>query len=97
MAAQDNPNDIVARTQALIDTIQSQLAQVDEFYRGQGLDPQKVRVVLKAQSTPASQAQAREAFDADMQAVEQEVSEEQARLSFNTAGSSAAKRPRMMI
>lgn len=97
MAAQDNSNDIVARTQVLIDEVQRQLAQNDEFYRSQGLDPLKVRIVLTAQSTPQIEAQARDAFDADMQAVEQEVREEQARLSFNAGASGGTKRPRMMI
>lgn len=97
MAAQDNSSDIVARAQALIEDVQRQLAQADEFYRSQGLDPQKVHIVLEAQSTPQSQAQAREAFDADMRAVEQEMQEEQARMAFSAGSSSAPKRPRLMI
>ena len=97
MAAQDNSNDIVARTQVLIDDVKRQLAQSDEFYRSQGLDPLKVHIVLTAQSTPQIEAKARAAFDADMQAVDQEAREEQARLAFSTGASGGAKRPRMMI
>lgn len=97
MAAQDTPSDIVARAQALIEQVQRQLAEADAFYRSQGLDPHKVHMVLKAQSTPQSEAQAHQAFEADMQAVEQEVREEGARLAFQVGASGGAKRPRMMI
>lgn len=100
MPGQDDHNDIVARAQALVDEVQSQLAAGDEFYRSQGLDPEKVRSVLQAQgqATFDTDAEARKAFEADMAAVEQEVREEQARQSFNgTPAGGAAKRPRTMI
>ncbi|MFN9475317.1 hypothetical protein [Acidovorax sp.] len=98
MPGQDDHNDIVARAQALVDEVQSQLAAGDEFYRSQGLDPEKVRSVLRSQSTADTEAEARKAFEADMAAVEQEVGEEQARQSFSGAApAGGAKRPRTMI
>lgn len=99
MPGQDDQNNIVARAQALIDEVQSQLAAGDEFYRSQGLDPAKVRSVLQSQgqATFDTEAEARKAFDADMAAVEQEVREEQARQSFNGAPTGGVKRPRTMI
>ncbi|GAB1387129.1 hypothetical protein MASR1M59_22770 [Melaminivora sp.] len=99
MPAQEQTNDIVARAQALIEEVQRQLDRTEEFYRSQGLDPNKVHIVLQAHSTPDSERQARDAFEADMLAVEQEVEEGRARLAFGAAASnaSAARRPRMMI
>ncbi len=99
MTPQDQPNDIVARAQALIEEVQRQLDRTDEFYRSQGLDPHKVHVVLQAHSTADTQAQARAAYEADMQAVEQEVEEGRARLAFDSgnAANGGARRPRMMI
>lgn len=97
MAGQENAQDIVARAQALIDEVQGQLAAADEFYRGQGLDPEKVRSVLDAQLDLKGIEAAQKAFQEDMAAVEQEVKEEQARASFAAPGTGTARRPRSMI
>ena len=97
MAGQENAQDIVARAQALIDEVQGQLAAADEFYRGQGLDPEKVRSVLDAQLDLKGIEAAQKAFQEDMAAVEQEVKEEQARASVAAPGTGTARRPRSMI
>lgn len=97
MAGQDNPSDIVARAQALIDEVQSQLAAADEFYRSQGLDPEKVRQVMEAQIDLKGIEAAQKAFQEDLAATEQEVREEQARQSFSAPSAGSAKRPRSMI
>lgn len=98
MTAQDTSSDIVARAQALIEQVQRQLDQADDFYRSQGLDPHKVHIVVQAQSTAETRAKAQAAFEEDMQAIEQEVAEGRARLAFDSgSASSAARRPRMMI
>lgn len=97
MAGQENPQDIVARAQALIDEVQGQLAAADEFYRSQGLDPEKVRAVLDAQLDLKGIEAAQKAFQDDMAAVDQEVKEEQARASFAAPAAGAVRRPRSMI
>ncbi len=97
MAGQDNPGDIVARAQALVDEVQGQLAQADDFYRSQGLDPEKVRQVLAAQLDLKGIEAAQKAFDEDMAAAEQAVREEQARLSFAAPPAGGGKRPRAMV
>lgn len=97
MAGQDNPSDIVARAQALIDEVQGQLAQADAFYRSQGLDPEKVRQVLGAQLDLKGIEAAQKAFQDDLAATEQEVREEQARQSFSAPQAGGVKRPRSMI
>ncbi len=99
MTRQDQPSDIVARAQALIEEVQRQLERSDEFYRSQGLDPLKVHVVLQAHGSADAQAQARAAYEDDLQAVEQEVEEGRARLAFDAgnAAGGTARRPRMMI
>lgn len=97
MAGQDNPSDIVARAQALIDEVQSQLAAADDFYRSQGLDPEKVRQVMDAQLDLKGIEAAQKAFQDDMAAAEQEAHEEHARLSFAAPAAGGVKRPRTMI
>lgn len=98
MAGQDNPSDIVARAQALIDEVQGQLAAADEFYRSQGLDPEKVRQVLESQLDLKGIEAAQKAYQEDLASVEQEVKEEQARRAFSApSAGSAVKRPRSMI
>ncbi|WP_298208963.1 hypothetical protein [Acidovorax sp.] len=97
MAGQENPQDIVARAQALIDEVQGQLAAADDFYRNQGLDPEKVRTVLDAQLDLKGIEAAQKAFQEDMAAVEQEVQEEAARASFSAPNAPGARRPRTMI
>lgn len=97
MTAQDNTPEIVARAQALIDTVQGQLAASEEYLRSQGLDPEKVRTFMQAQLDEKGAEEARKAFEADMAAVEQEVSEEQARAAFANPSASGARRPRAMI
>lgn len=97
MAETLNSQEIMARAQALIDEVQGQLAAADEFYRSQGLDPEKVRSVLDAQLDLKGIEAAQKAFQEDMAAVEQDVKEEQARASFAAPGAGAARRPRSMI
>lgn len=107
MASSDNAQDIINAAQALIDQVQGQLAASDEALRRQGLDPQKVRSVSLSQLTPQAADEARAAFMADMEVVEQETREESARQSFGNASSMsptaakpaapAMRRPRTMI
>ncbi len=99
MATQDSTESLMAKAQALIDKVQRDLESSDQQIRSQGLDPQKVRSTLQEQLTPQAMAEAREAFEADMAAVDQEVGEERARASFATPVKSGGgpRRPRSMI
>ena len=72
-------DDIVERSQALIDRIHRDLAATEEFYHAQGLDPEKVRSVLRASLTPQQEAAAQEAFEADLVAVTHDVEAGRAR------------------
>ena len=98
-AEQTTPETIMAQAQALIDRVKNDLEASDAFYRAQDLDPEKVHSVLEAQLTPQGRQEAQQAFESDMQAVEQEVQEELARASFAAPAKSAkvARRPRLMI
>lgn len=68
-------NDLVARIQADHESTES-------FYRAENLDPDKVRDVLDAALNDETRARAQAEFQADLDAIEQEVAEEAARLSF---------------
>lgn len=99
MASQDSTESIMSQAQTLIDRVQRDLDASDELLRRQGLDPQKVRATLYEQLTPQASAKAREEFDADMAAIDQEVGEERARAAFTAPAKSSggARRPRPMI
>ncbi|ODS93676.1 MAG: hypothetical protein ABS45_01525 [Comamonas sp. SCN 65-56] len=102
MASRNTPDEIMAQAQNLIAQAQRELDQTDDVYRRQGLDPQKARQVLQAQSTADVHAQAQAAFQEDLAAIEREVQEEAARLSFDaarTGGQSAggSRPPRSMV
>lgn len=97
MADNNNPADIIARAQALIDEAKGHLAAGEEFFRSQGLDPQKVYDVTAASLDLQGVQAVQKALEEDMAAVEQEAHEEMARLSFATPTSSGMKRPRMMV
>ena len=77
--------------------MQGHLAAADEFYRCQGLDPEKEHSVLHAQLDLKGIEAAQKAFQEDMAAVDQEAREEQARQSFAAPASSGVRRPRPMI
>lgn len=82
----------------LVATAKQSLEAADEFYRSQGLNPEKVRAVLAEKLDDKGAAQARAQFEEDMEAVEREVAEEAARASFaaplRTGG---VKKPRFMV
>lgn len=90
--------ELIKKAEALISNAQRLLEAGDDFFRQQGLDPQKVRSVLDAQMGPKERAEAEELARADLAAVEQEVAEEKARHSFSQGGaSSSVKRPRAIV
>ncbi|MFY2645892.1 hypothetical protein ACOTDF_30340 [Achromobacter insuavis] len=74
------------------------LAQADDFYRDQGLDPDKVRAVADARLGPQELAQAEALVRQDMEAIEAEVAQEMARQSFaNAPVSGGVKKMRPMV
>lgn len=84
-------NEITAAARQALDA-------ADEFYRDQGLDPEKVRSVLAGQLDDKGQAEARTRFEQDMAEVEREAAEEAARSSFAAPQrSGAARKPRQMV
>ena len=92
------PEQVVKEAEALVQQAQQSLDASDAFYRSQGLDPAKVKSVLAAQTTDKDRAEAQAAFQKDIDAIEREVAEEAARLSFAQApASSGARKPRNMV
>lgn len=84
-------NEITAAARQALDA-------ADEFYRDQGLDPEKVRSVLAGQLDEKGQAEARTRFEQDMAEVEREAAEEAARANFAAPQrSGAARKPRQMV
>lgn len=96
MATSENtPEIIMAQAQALIDKVQSDLEAGADFYRNQGLNPEKVHAVLQQELTPQGEQEVRQAFASDMEEIEQEVREELARSAFAAPPpSTKASRPR---
>lgn len=96
---QDTTETLMAEAQALIDRVERDMEATAAFYRREGLDPDKVRETLDGSLTVAQRQQAQQAFQADMEAVEQEVQEEAARRSFGKPAPAAGvvrRRPQMI-
>lgn len=88
---------VIENAEAAIREVEASMRSVSEdFYRDTGLDPEKLREQMESVATEESRAQARAQFEADLQAVEDEVNEEMARRSFSnpaTRGPVLAKFP----
>ena len=93
---QDTVESLMAEAQALIVRVQRDLTASEEDLRRQGINPAQMRAQLEAGMTDVVQEQARQAIQADMDAVEQEVREELARRSFSRPPSSSARRRSMI-
>ncbi|MET1114137.1 MAG: hypothetical protein ABWY08_04160 [Comamonas sp.] len=96
-SSEDTAQSIMAQAQALIEQVERDLAASDEEFRRLGIDPVQLRARLQAQMSDADQEQARQAVQADMDAVEQEVREEIARRSFAAPSGRTSPRRRPMI
>jgi hypothetical protein len=82
---------------ALIASVERSLADGEQQLRALGLDPAKVRAMAE-RLNPAQQQEADAAWRADLQAVEQEVAEEKARLAAAAApGPGAPRKARRFI
>jgi len=98
---QENPRiqDLIRRAEQIVRDTERSLEASDDVLRGMGLDPRKVREVLREQ--PMTQAQRDEAqalFRKDMEDIEQQVGQEAAHLRQSTpARAGAGRRPRTMV
>lgn len=97
MPYSDNPHDIIHAAEALIERVQNELAAANEALRSQGIDPELVRTMAAKQLGEKQAQQAQEACRADLEAVEQEVREEAARLAFSSASPVRSKPPRNLV
>ncbi|MGY6268542.1 Btc22 family type III secretion system chaperone [Achromobacter denitrificans] len=98
MSQNKTPEQIHAEAQRVVEEARRALEQADEFYRGQGLDPEKVRAVTAERLGPKERDEAEALFRQDLEAVENEVAQEQARQSFAApAPSGGMKKMRPMV
>ena len=99
MTTDDNIAEIISAAQKAIDEVQASLAESEDFLRGQGIDPQKMRDYATSQLSDKESAQAEADFRADMEAIEQEVAQAKLHQSFQAPSnrSGGLRAPRNMI
>ncbi|KGD93691.1 hypothetical protein JL37_14710 [Achromobacter sp. RTa] len=98
MSQKKTPEQIHADAERALDNARRALAQADEFYRDQGLDPEKVRAVSAQRLGAKEREEAESLFRQDLEAVENEVAQELARQSFAApAASGGIKKMRPMV
>lgn len=97
MSQKKTPEQIHAEAERVLNDARRALEQSDDFYREQGLDPEKVRAVTAQQLGPKEKAEAEALFRQDMEAIESEVAQEMARLSFSAAPAGGMKKMRPMV
>lgn len=82
MSQKKTPEQIHADAERALDDARRALERADEFYRDQGLNPDKVRAVSAERLGPKEREEAEALFRQDLEAVENEVAQELARQSF---------------
>lgn len=93
MAQENQAERIVAEAARLIEEIERQLDDRESSFRALGIDTQR----LAALQTPRMREEAARLVADDLAAVEREVEEARARLSFSQPSPKPATRPRMLI
>jgi len=89
---------IIADAQALLDKVQRDLSESAEFYRANDIDPDKVLPAVEGYMGAQQKQQLQQMLQEDQAAIQREVDEGMARLSFSAAATgSAPKKPRSMI
>ena len=74
------------------------LQETKDFFEKHGLDPDKAKRYLESITTQEMRDQAKAAFDADMESVQQEVREQMAHMTSKSPGMRSGRRPsRQMI
>jgi len=94
---QEPAEKIIAKAKALIEQVQSGLDASADRLRDLDLDPEKVQTLLATQFTAEIQREAQQAFENDMQAIDQEVHENLARAAFSAPVKNSPRRHRTMI
>lgn len=74
---------LIAAADTLIKKIQTQQEELERFYQAENLDPEKLRRTLDDALTSSARARVQAEFQADMEAVEQDVIHEAARLALD--------------
>lgn len=98
MSLKKTPEQIHAEAERVLGDARRALAQSDDFYREQGLDPEKVRAVTAARLGPKEKAEAEALFRQDLEDIESEVAQEMARQSFAAAAPTGGmKKMRPMV
>lgn len=98
MSQKKTPEQIHAEAERVLADARRALERSDDFYREQGLDPEKVRAVTAERLGPKEKAEAEALFRQDLEAVEAEVAQEMARQSFASAAPSGGmKKMRPMV
>lgn len=82
-------NQTVAQADALLAKVQQDLDDAAEFYRSNNIDPDKVLSALEPFMGEAQKVELAKVIEEDQEAIQREVDEGMARLSFNkpSAGS----------
>lgn len=98
MSQDTNAANIVAQAEQLVVEIQGQLDAAADFYREQGLNPDKVLSTLEAQLTAKDKEDLDRIIRQDMAEIESAVDDAKARASFAAApASGGVKKPRAMV
>lgn len=88
----------IAQAQALLEKIQADFAQSAEFFRSQGLDPEKVRQVGAAALGQREQEEVDRLLREDREAIDREVDEAAARARFESAPvGGSPRKPRNLV
>ncbi|MGB3068110.1 MAG: hypothetical protein WBC18_06170 [Ottowia sp.] len=86
---------LLLRNKEIIEQAEQVLQESREFFQKHGIDPDKAAAYFESITTPEMRAEAKAAFEADMQAIEQEVREQMvSRASQPSAKPSARTTPR---
>lgn len=98
MSQDANAANIVAQAEQLVAEVQGQLDAAADFYRDQGLNPDKVRSTLEAQMTAKDKEDLDRIMRQDMAEIDAAVDDAKARASFAAApNSGGVKKPRAMV
>ncbi|CAB3647940.1 hypothetical protein SB816_22200 [Achromobacter sp. SIMBA_011] len=98
MSLKKTAEQIHAEAERVLDDARRTLERADDFYRDQGLDPEKVRAVTAARLGPKEREQAETLVRQDLEAIEAEVAQEMARQRFASApASGGVKKIRPMV
>lgn len=93
----DRAERIVAEAQRLLDDVQGQISASADFYRGMGIDPEKVAPALDPFMGAKEKEELARILRADQEAIQHEVDEAAARLRFAESAPKAPKARRPMV